>query len=66
MKLTEDPVIEEARRAGVELDLLDTNLTLPVAERWRQHDAALGFALKLEAARIARDERLQQAARAAD
>ncbi len=45
-----DPAIEEARRAGIDLDLLDTNLALSVAERWRQHDAALALALMLEKA----------------
>lgn len=45
-----DPALEEARRVGIDLALLDTNLALSVEERWRQHDAALALALKLEAA----------------
>ena len=40
--------IEEARRAGIDVDLLDVNLALSVGERWRQHDAALQLAVKLE------------------
>jgi len=53
--------IEEARRAGFDVDLLDTNLALSPAERWRQHDTALEFVLELEHARIARDAKLQPA-----
>lgn len=41
--------LEEARRAGIDLDLLDANLALSVDERWKQHDAALELALKLQA-----------------
>ena len=51
--------LEEARRAGIDLDLLDTNLALSVKERWQQHDAAMELALKLEEAGKARDARLQ-------
>ena len=50
-----DTALEEARRAGIDLDLLDTNLMLSVAERWRQHDVAFNFILKLEEARRAQD-----------
>jgi hypothetical protein len=39
--------------------LLDTNLALPVRERWRQHDAALALMLKLEKAKADHDSRLQ-------
>jgi hypothetical protein len=59
-----DPALEEARRAGIDLDLLDTNLALTVEQRWNQHDAALKLALKLEAAGKARDARLQSTASA--
>ena len=57
----DDPtqVLEEARRAGIDLDLLDTNLALSVKERWNQHDAALELALKLEEAGTNRDAKLQ-------
>ena len=54
-----EAAIEEARRAGFDLDLIDTNLALPVEERWRQHDCALELLLELEMARIERDARLQ-------
>ena len=54
-----DPVLEEARRAGIDLDLLDSNLALTVKERWERHDSALELALKLEAAGKARDARFQ-------
>ena len=56
-----DPALEDARRAGIDLDLLDTNLALSVKERWRQHDAALELALKLEAAGALRNAKLQSA-----
>ncbi len=36
--------LDGARKAGVDLDLLDLNLSLSVAERWRQHDEALALA----------------------
>lgn len=58
--------IEEARRAGFDIDLLDTNLALTPEERWRQHDTALEFVLELEEARIARDAKFQPPAAAAD
>ncbi len=53
-----DP-LEVAAKAGIDLDLLDTNLSLSVKERWRQHDSALAFILKLEEAKRQRDARLQ-------
>lgn len=51
--------IEDARRAGIDIDLLDTNLALSVKERWAQHDAAMELALKLEMAGKARDAKLR-------
>ena len=57
-----DQALEEARRAGIDLDLLDTNLALSVKERWQQHDAALTLALKLREAGKLRDARLQPVA----
>jgi hypothetical protein len=36
-----DPALEEARRAGIDLDLLDSNLTLTYEQRWQNHDLAL-------------------------
>ncbi|MFT3829401.1 MAG: hypothetical protein QM691_06800 [Opitutaceae bacterium] len=44
--------LDEARKAGIDLDLLDLNLSLSVAERWRQHDEALALVEKLEAAGV--------------
>jgi hypothetical protein len=54
-----EQIFEEARSAGIDLDLIDTNLALPVAERWRQHDAAVNLAVKLEMAMKVRDAGLQ-------
>ena len=51
--------LDDARRAGFDLDLLDTNLALTPEERWRQHDTALEFVLELEQGRRARDAKLQ-------
>jgi hypothetical protein len=48
-----------ARRAGIDLDLIDTNLALSVKERWRQHDGALRVILELERGKKARDAGLQ-------
>ncbi len=52
--------LDEARKAGIDLDLLDLNLSLSVAERWRQHDEALALVEKLEAARKSRDDVLEK------
>lgn len=60
-----EQALEAARKAGFDLDLLDTNLALPVAERWRQHDGALELLLILEQAREKRDAELQQNSSAA-
>lgn len=57
-----DQAIEEARRAGIDLSLLDSNLALSVKERWQQHDAALDLVLKLQAARKEFDAKLQSSA----
>ena len=51
----------EAAEAGIDLDLIDANLRLSVAERWRQHDAALNLALKLQQAKRTLDERSDSA-----
>jgi hypothetical protein len=56
----------EAQRAGVDLDLIDTNLALTVKERWQQHDGALRLILKLESGKKARDAGLQSTDRQAD
>jgi hypothetical protein len=57
---------EEARRAGIDLDLLDSNLALSVKERWGQHEAALELALKLEQAGKDRDAKLRPIAAKAE
>jgi len=59
MNLLTDPAIDEARRAGFDLNLIEINLSLTPAERWRQLDMALEVILELEEARMARDARLQ-------
>jgi hypothetical protein len=46
-----DDAIEEARRAGFDLDLLDSNLALTPEERWRQHDTALKLVEEYETTR---------------
>ncbi len=56
--------LDEARQAGIDLDLLDLNLSLSVAERWRRHDEALALVEKLEAARKLRDDTAQPASAA--
>jgi hypothetical protein len=57
-------VIEEARKAGFDLNLIEMNLLLTPEERWRQHDMALEVILELEKARMARDAGLQETPRA--
>ena len=44
-----DP-IEAARKAGFDLDLIDTNLALSPEERLRQHDEAVNVMLALQEA----------------
>ena len=46
-----DQAPEDARRAGFDLAMLDSNLALPPEERWRQHNLALEMALELQQAR---------------
>jgi hypothetical protein len=55
----DNELLEQAREAGIDLDLIDTNLALRVEERWRQHDGALRFILKLQEAKAAHDAGLQ-------
>src|SRR5437867_13443245 len=59
MNPSTDPAMEEARRAGFDLNLIEMNLSLPPEERWRQHDMALEVILELEEARMTRDAKLQ-------
>lgn len=58
-KEQQQQALESARAAGIDLELLDLNLSLSVAERWRQHDEALVLIEKLEAARKVRDDAVQ-------
>ena len=44
-----EQIFEDARCAGIDLDLVDANLALSVDERCRRHDAALNLVLELEA-----------------
>lgn len=55
----DNELLEQARDAGTDLDLIDTNLALRVEDRWRQHDGALRFILKLQEAKAAHDAGLQ-------
>ena len=54
--------LADAEKAGIDLSLIDVNLSLSVRERWQQHDDALSLALKLAAAGKARDAKLQSTA----
>jgi len=64
----DDPAdaLEEARKAGIDLSLLDANLKLSVKERWQQHAGALQLALKLEEAGKKRDGYVRRVAEEAD
>ena len=57
--------LESARRAGIDLSLVDSNLALTVSERWQQHDAALDLVIKLQAAREKLNAELQPTTRKA-
>ena len=48
-----DPALEEARRAGIDLDLLDSNLALSYEERVLRHESALELVWMLQEARTA-------------
>ena len=48
MTRTSEEVIAEAVRAGIDLELIEHNLTLSPEERARQHDSALQLALELK------------------
>lgn len=62
MNADADPALAEAATAGIDLDLLEANLRLSTTERWRQHDAALKLALKLQQAKREADARSHEAA----
>lgn len=54
-------VLAEARNAGIDLDLLESNLAMSVAERLHQHDLALGLIEQLEEAKRIHDGTVQPA-----
>ena len=56
-----DSAVEDARRAGFDIDLIESNLALSPEERWRQHNLALEMAFELQQARIVRDAKLRPA-----
>lgn len=60
-KAQQQQALDEARKAGIDLELLDLNLSMSVAERWRRHDEARALVEQLEAARIKRDDPVQPA-----
>ena len=51
--------IEEAERAGFDLNLIDLNLSLTPTQRLDQHQSALALVLELEAIRNTRNEDTQ-------
>ena len=51
--------IDAAIQVGFDMNLIDINLSMSVDERLRQHVMSLAVILELEAARVARDARLQ-------
>lgn len=54
-----DAAIAAAERAGFDIAMLESNLALTPAERWRQHNLALAMALELQQARPVHDPRLR-------
>ena len=58
-KAEADHAIEDARRAGIDVNLIELNLALTPGERWRQHDDALEMAMMLRNAMIARHEQVR-------
>lgn len=58
----EDPAIEAARRAGFDMDLLDSNLALSPEERALRHESALELMLALREAGVKAREQSASAA----
>jgi len=48
-----EQTLEDARRAGIDLDLLDSNLALTYEERVLRHESALELVLALREAGVA-------------
>jgi hypothetical protein len=59
---SQDPALENARRAGFDLDLLDSNLALTHEQRALRHESALELCLKLRAAARAHEKHSPAAA----
>ena len=51
--------LDEARAAGIDLDMIDSNLALSVKARWEQHESAVALAVKLQDAGKVRNAKLQ-------
>lgn len=47
---SDDQALEEARKAGIDLDLLDTKLALTYEQRVLRHESALELVLALKEA----------------
>jgi len=57
-----DPALEDARRAGIDLNLLDLNLALTYEERVLRHESALELVLALRKAGAAHEKSARPAA----
>lgn len=57
-----DQALEEARRAGIDLDLLDSNLALTYEERVLRHESALELMWALREAGAAYEKSASAAA----
>ncbi|MCF3652464.1 hypothetical protein [Synoicihabitans lomoniglobus] len=63
MDATAEAALQEARRAGIDLDMIDSNLALSVKERWRLHEEAFALAEKFRNAGLKRDAKFQSTPR---
>lgn len=59
MQALDDTAIEDAKRAGFDLSLVDASLKLSPEERARQHDQALALVLEFDRIRRQRSEQPQ-------
>ena len=57
-----DSALEDARQAGFDLDLLDSNLALTPEQRALRHESALELFLELRAAGIAHEKSARSSA----
>lgn len=51
-----DQALEDARRAGIDLDLLDSNLAMTCEQRVLRHESARELVLALKEARVANEK----------